>query len=84
MPVTHISEALNLELRATFARRRRSQADVGALLRMSQAAVADRLSGKTPWRIDELLTLCELLAVRLPDLLVAAERAADEATARSA
>lgn len=57
-------------VRAEMARKRISQEAVGQALGLSQASVSARLRGVTPFRIDELTRLSELLDVPLDALLI--------------
>ena len=57
-------------VRAEMARRKISQEAVAQTLGLSQASVSARLRGVTPFRVDELLRIADLLGVPL-DLLLA-------------
>lgn len=53
------------EVRALMGRRRMSQAQLGAVLKISQVSVSERLRGKTPFTLDDLERLA-LLPIRSP------------------
>ena len=69
-----LSAAVAANIRAELARQRVSQFVVADRLGLSQAAVSRRLSGGTPFELDEVEAIASLLAVPLVDLI--AERAA--------
>lgn len=50
----------------------RTQADLAAHLGISQQSLSRRMSGQTPFSIDELATIATALQVSLTDLVVAA------------
>lgn len=55
-------------IRAEMARHRISQTAVGDRLGLSQAAVSAKLAGKTPFTIDQLAAVADLLNVPLERL----------------
>lgn len=57
-------------IRAEAARHRVSQTRIAASLDLSQAAVSRRMSGVTPWELDELPQVAQLLDLSLADLLM--------------
>ncbi|MGW0043443.1 helix-turn-helix domain-containing protein [Rhodococcus sp. NPDC003348] len=63
------------EVRALMARRRISQSALASRLGISQSSMSRRLSGESPFTVDELLRLAEIFEVPVTDLL-AASRAA--------
>ena len=69
-----LSAAVAANIRAELARQRVSQFVVADRLGLSQAAVSRRLSGGTPFELDEVEAIASLLGVPLVDLI--AERAA--------
>jgi len=68
---------VNAEIRAHMARKGDRQADLAAVLDLSQASVADRLNGRREWRLSELTKVAEWLDVPLATLV-------EEAPAREA
>jgi len=56
-------------VRAEMARRRVSQMALGAHLGLSQTTISKRLAGVTPFDINELAAIAELLHVNVVDLL---------------
>lgn len=52
-----LTERVAEEVRALMARRRVTQAQLGAVLHMSQVSVSERLHGKTPWTLRDIETL---------------------------
>ncbi len=60
--------AAGVNVRAEMARKGLSQAQVGAHLAMSQAAVSAKLRGLTPFTIDQLASIAALLEVPLETL----------------
>lgn len=63
------AQRVGASVRAEMARRRKSQADLAALLGTSQAAVSRRLSGAVAFDVDELTVIAEHLGVPLVALL---------------
>lgn len=61
--------AVGASVRAELARRKLTQGDVARWLGISQASVSDRLKGKTPFRIDELMTIAEEIGIPLAAML---------------
>ncbi len=61
--------ALADEIRGQLARSHRTQADLAALLGVSQPQVSARMRGEVPWRVDELVRVAEWLDVR-PSVLL--------------
>lgn len=64
-----LSGAVAANIRAELARQRVSQAQVAERLGLSQAAVSRRLSGQTPFEIDEVAEVASLLDVAPSHLL---------------
>lgn len=62
-------------VRAELARRRISQTAVSERLEMSQASVSRRLTGDTPWDINELAAIADLIGVPLALLVAEADEA---------
>ena len=52
-----------------MARKRYTQSDIADALGLTQTAISNRLSGKTPWDINELSVTADLLGVPLTRLL---------------
>ena len=80
-PDLKVCDSVNGEIRAELARRRISQAALSAHLsaempdgKFSQAAVSDRLTGRTEWRLSELFAVARLLNLPLSALIAPAER----------
>lgn len=69
MTPTTPSEAVAAEIRAELARRRIRQAKLAALLGISQVSVSRRLSGETPFDINELVKVAEFLGIPVSDIL---------------
>lgn len=63
-------------IRAEMARKRLTQGDLAEHLNCSQAAVSRRLSGHTPFDVNELQTIADLLGVAPAYLIGEPERAA--------
>lgn len=57
------------EVRAAAGRRRMSSAHLARELGMSEMAMSRRMSGKMPFRVDELAQLADILGVEVIDLL---------------
>lgn len=68
--MANINGATSAAVRRALKDRGLSQAAAGAAIGMSQPALNDRLAGRTPWRLDELDEMADLLAVPLGALLV--------------
>jgi len=64
-----LSEVVAATVRAEAARTKTSQAQLAELLGVSQAAVSRRLSGATPFELDELPPVAELLGVPVAALI---------------
>lgn len=69
MTNTTPSEAVAAEIRAELARRRIPQARLAALLGVSQVSVSRRLSGETPFDLNELVKVADFLGIDVADLL---------------
>jgi len=67
-----LSGAVAANIRAELARQRVSQAQVAERLGLSQAAVSRRLTGQTPFELDEVAAVADLLAVAPSHLLAVA------------
>jgi transcriptional regulator with XRE-family HTH domain len=70
-------EEIAANVRAEMGRRQVDQAALAAVLGKSNAAVSDRVNGKTHFRVDELQRVAGLLQVPLERLL---EPAPEQAT----
>ena len=68
MDINTASRQAGGNVRAEMARKRISQATVGAHLGISQVSVSYKLSGKTPFTIDQLAAIADLLEVPLETL----------------
>ena len=66
---TSLSEVVAANIRAEGARRGWTQSDVATRLGQSRMWVSDRYRGRTPWTIDELDRVAELLGLDTVDLL---------------
>lgn len=66
MPTT---EPASANVRAEMVRRGHTQADLAALLKLSQNSVSRRLLGQTSWRVDELRTIASAFGIPLSALL---------------
>ena len=58
-------------IRAEVARRRLSQVKLAEQVGIRQQALSRRLNGTTPFRIDELARIAEVLDIPLSELVVA-------------
>jgi len=56
-------ERVAAEVRAELARQRISQTQLAERLNISQAGISRRLSGETPFEINELVAIAEFLCV---------------------
>lgn len=66
---TGLEEAtINANIELLMVRRGLSQADLAAVLDLSQGVVSERLRGKTPWRLPELVRAAALLGATLAQL----------------
>ena len=63
------NEVLGDEVRAWMARRRKTQADVGAVLRVTQSQVGKRLRGEIAWPVAEIVAVARFLGADPLDLL---------------
>ena len=63
------TEPLASNLRAEMARRRLSQTETAAHIGLSYASFNDRLRGRTPFSVDQLLALANLFGVGVSDLV---------------
>lgn len=66
---TGYTERVAAEVRAAAARRRMSGAQLADRLGMSQMAMSRRMSGRMPFRVDELAALAAVLEVDVRDLI---------------
>lgn len=64
-----MKKAPHSNVRAEMARMGVTQVQLAAHLDMAQAAVSRRLTGATPWRIDELQAVAAFLGVPVTTLL---------------
>lgn len=68
VPLTPTERAASV-IRFRAAQRRVSQGAIAERLGLSQQAISDRFLGKTPFDINELTTISELLDLPISDLL---------------
>ena len=68
--VTTATQRVSATVRAELARRRIQQTAVAERLRLNQASVSRRLTGDTPWDINELADVADLMGLRVADLVV--------------
>ena len=68
MPQPH--ERIAAEIRAEVARQRATQVQLAQLLDLSQAAVSRRLSGDTPFTLNELAAIAQFLNVPITKFIV--------------
>lgn len=68
-----LSSVAAMNVRAETARRGILQSDLADGLGMSRMAVSDRFRGRTPWTVDELAMVAEMLGVPLAVLLERSE-----------
>ena len=64
------SAVAGINIKAEMSRRGLSQTAVGNRLGLSQAAVSSRLRGVTPFDINELVHIADLLGMTVDQLLV--------------
>lgn len=57
------------EVRAHMARKKLTAAKLSAEVGIPQATLSRKLNGKTPFLVDELMAICDTLAVDFVDLL---------------
>lgn len=69
MPTSPHSQRVARNVRAEMARAGKNQQDVAAHLGISQQSVSRRMSGSTPFTIDELAAIARMLDVRLTELV---------------
>lgn len=69
------SDTLAVKVRELVARHGLTQGDVGVVLRLSQQAVSDRMTGRTPWRMGEVEALAASLNVEVRVELVPVDAA---------
>jgi transcriptional regulator with XRE-family HTH domain len=72
MPPNKPAERVGLEVRVLMLRAGATQAELAALLGMSQAAVSRRLAGTVPFDVTELSLIAGRLGVEPAELLAAA------------
>lgn len=68
-PHTSLNSLVTDNIRAEMARRRVTQKDLANLLGLSQSRVSARISGKSPWQLDDLIPVAEALGVSI-DVLI--------------
>lgn len=71
--ITTATQRVAATVRAELARRRIQQTEVAARLGIVQASVSRRLTGDTPWDINELAEVADLIGVRVADLVADAD-----------
>jgi len=69
MPVEPHAERVNSNVRAEMARAKRTQAALAHQIGMGQQALSRRLTGQTPFTVDELARVGQALGVSLADLV---------------
>lgn len=74
-PEDHVSA----EVLAELARRRMTRAVLAERIGISADTLSDRLSGKYPWRFNELVAIADVFGTTTADLLARAERNAQVA-----
>jgi DNA-binding Xre family transcriptional regulator len=57
------------EVRAHMARQKLSAAKLSATVGIPKATLSRKLNGKTPFLVDELMSICDVLDVDMTDLL---------------
>lgn len=67
--VTQKKNRINDFLRGELKRRKVSQEELSFRLGLNQTGVSKRLSGQTEWTLGELILLCEVLEIKLGDIL---------------
>jgi transcriptional regulator with XRE-family HTH domain len=60
---------VSLNIRAGMARAGVNQTQLAEALGMRQAGVSDRLRGRVPWTVDQLVTVADVLGCRPSQLL---------------
>jgi transcriptional regulator with XRE-family HTH domain len=60
---------VSTKVRGVMAEKRLTQTALAQHLNMPQAAVSDRLRGRTQWRFDELVDVAQILEVPLERVL---------------
>ena len=63
------TKALAAEVRATAARSQVTGVDIAKALNLSQMAVSRRLRGETPFDVEELAAVCQLLSISVESVL---------------
>lgn len=58
---------INDQLRGELKRRKITQADAAYRIGLEQQTLSNRLSGKTPWTLREIVMICEVLEIKLGD-----------------
>lgn len=78
MPKTPLTPTAGVgaNVKAEMARASITQTTLALALGLTQPQVSARLSGRVPWRIDEVVTVASLLDVPLATLLAGIEAAA--------
>ncbi|MGM7670240.1 helix-turn-helix domain-containing protein [Microbacterium sp. A93] len=66
---TSLNRQVGLEVKTWLVRAGAKQVDLAAALQLSQTAVSKRLSGRTPFGIDELFVVADFLDIPLSRLL---------------
>ena len=69
MRYEHSSEGTARAIRVGLARIDSTQGALAEHLKFSQPAIHRRMSGKVPWRIDELAQVAEFLGCSVTDLV---------------
>lgn len=79
--MTTITRAASAAVREALRSRGLRQQDIAPVLGLSQASVSDRLTGKTPFTLEDLERIAEHLGIRVADLLEAPASLVDETPA---
>jgi len=68
---TSVTQSVAAEVRAELARKRIPQSDLAEVLGVSQAGISRRLSGATPFDVNELAAVAAFLGVPVGKLMPA-------------
>lgn len=74
--ISGASESLRREIKAQLARRALDQDSLAHLVGMSRSGLSNRLTGKCPFRVEELFAVAQALQVPASELLRRAELSA--------
>lgn len=70
MPSQSLAERVGANVRAEMARQKTTQAALAERLAMKQQALSRRISGRTPFNVDELHRVAKALGVSTSALMV--------------